>query len=112
MLLLGLFGLYLLTGGYHLHKPLPDGLDTVTPYRQVEQVEFLADTTWLDPRGRQHTEHEIFDAAVELLGEAQSLIVADFFLLNRFAGDVEGGHRPLSTEFVDGWWSAAQRDPR
>ena len=102
MLLLGLFGLYLLTGAFHLHKPLPDGLDTVTPYRQVEQVKFLADTTWLDPRGRQHTEHEIFDAAVELLGEAQSLIVADFFLLNRFAGDADGGYRPLSTEFVDG----------
>ena len=102
MFLLGLFVLYLLTGAYHLHKPLPDGIDTVTPYRQADQVEFVADATWLDARGRQHTEHEIFDAALDMIGQAQSLIVADFFLLNRFAGSADGGHRPLSTEFVEG----------
>jgi hypothetical protein len=100
--MLGLFGLYLLIGAYHLHKPLPDGLDAATPYRQAEQVEFLADTTWLDASGRQHTKHAIFDAALNMVGEAQSLIVADFFLLNRFAGSADGGHRPLSAEFVEG----------
>lgn len=102
MFLLGLLALYLLTGAYHVHKPLPDGLDTATPYRQADQVEFLADTTWLDARGRQHSEHEIFDAALDMIGQAESLIVADFFLLNRFAGSADAGHRPLSGEFVEG----------
>jgi phosphatidylserine/phosphatidylglycerophosphate/cardiolipin synthase-like enzyme len=102
MFLLGLFGVYLVTGAYHVHKPLPEGLDTVTPYRQADQVEFLADTTWLDARGGQHTEHEIFDAALDMIRQAQSLIVADFFLLNRFAGSADAGHRPLSGEFVEG----------
>lgn len=101
MFILILFGLYLLTGAYHVYRPLPDGLDTVTPYRPAGQVEFLADTTWLDPRGRQHSEHEIFDAALDMIGQAESLIVADFFLLNRFAGKADGGHRPLSGELVE-----------
>ena len=100
--LLGVLALYLLTGAYHVHKPLPDGLDTATPYRQADKVEFLADTTWLDARGRQHSEHEIFDAALDMLAQAESLIVADFFLLNRFAGSADAGHRPLSGEFVEG----------
>ncbi len=99
--LLGLLVVYLATGAYHLYKPLPEGLDVVTPYRSATEVEFLVDSTWMDKHGDRHTEHEIFDAAFEMIGRAESLIVADFFLLNRFAGEVDDTHRPLSTQFVD-----------
>lgn len=99
----GLIVLYLLTAIHQVYKPLPEGLSSAGPYRAVEHVEFLADATWLDGVGRQHTELEIFDRALEMIGEAQSLIVADFFLLNQFAGAAEGeDHRPLSRELVDG----------
>jgi hypothetical protein len=108
--LLGLFVLYLLTGAYHVHKPLPEGLDTATPYREAGRVEFLADTTWLDASGGQHTEHEIFDAALDMIAEARSLVVADFFLLNQFAGSADGAHRPLSSQFVAGL--AGRREER
>jgi hypothetical protein len=93
---------YVLTGVYHVYKPLPDGLDVATPYRAAQDVEFLVDSTWRDPRGEQHTQHEIFDAALEMIAQAQSLVLADFFLVNQFAGAVEDGHRPLSTELVEG----------
>ena len=100
--LLGLLAVYLSTGAYHLYKPLPEGLDVVTPYHPAEGVEFLADATWTDTQGNQHTEQEIFDAALEMIGQAQSLVVADFFLVNQFAATSEAAHRPLSSEFVLG----------
>ncbi|MBS0002601.1 MAG: phospholipase [Thioalkalivibrio sp.] len=97
-----LVAVYLSTAAYHLYKPLPEGLDAVTPYRPAEAVEFLTDSTWMDPHGQRHTDHEIFDAVLEMVAQAESLIVADFFLVNRFAGAVDDTHRPLSTQFVDG----------
>lgn len=99
--LLALLVVYLATGAYHLYKPLPDGLDVVTPYRSATEVEFLVDSTWMDKEGNRHSEHEIFDAAFEMIGRAESLIVADFFLVNRFAGEVGDDHRPLSGELID-----------
>ena len=101
-ILLGLLLAYLSTGAYHVSKPLPDGLDVATPYRAAEAVEFLADSTWIDTQGEQHTRHQIFDAALEMIAQAQSLVVADFFLVNEFAGNANDAFRPLSSEFVEG----------
>jgi hypothetical protein len=99
----GLIAIYLLTAIHHVSKPLPEGLSAAGPYRPVEQAEFLADATWLDGAGRQHTELEIFDRALEMISDARSLVVADFFLLNQFAGAANGeDHRRLSRELVDG----------
>ena len=109
--LVGLLMAYALTGVYHVYKPLPDGLDVATPYRAAEAVEFLVDSTWLDTRGEQHTHHEIFDAALEMIARAQSLVVADFFLVNQFAGTVDDGHRPLSSELVDGLTERRMQGP-
>lgn len=100
--LTGLFIAYVLTGIYHVYKPLPDGLDVATPYRAAHDVEFLVDSTWLDTRGAQHTRHEIFDTALEMIARADSLVVADLFLVNQFAGTAEDGHRPLSEELIEG----------
>ncbi len=84
-----------------MQKPLPPGLDTASPYRQADTVEFVADATWLDDHGRQHIEHAIFDTALEMIRNARSLVVADFFLLNQFAGSNDGQQRPLSAELVE-----------
>jgi len=99
-LVLSLLVVYLATGAHHAWKPLPDGLDVAKPYRTAESIEFLADSTWVDSQGDQHTEHEIFDAAMEMIAQAHSLVVADFFLVNEFAGDATDAFRPLSSEFV------------
>jgi phosphatidylserine/phosphatidylglycerophosphate/cardiolipin synthase-like enzyme len=101
MIAVGLIALYLLTAVHHVYKPLPEGLSAAGPYRPVDRIAFLADATWLDGAGRQHTELEIFDRALRMIGEAESLVVADFFLVNQFAGAANGGHRPLSRELVD-----------
>lgn len=93
--------LYLSTGAFHLYKPLPDGLDVATPWRPVHHIEFLADSTWIDESGRQHTEREIFDGAFAMIEQAHSRVVTDFFLVNQFAGSASGDHRPLSRQFVD-----------
>jgi len=97
-----LLGMYLSVAVYHSVKPLPDGLDWASPYRPATDVEFLADSSWLDASGRQHHKSMIFDAALEMIGEARTLIVADFFLINEFAGSADDGHRPLSGELVQG----------
>jgi hypothetical protein len=95
-----LVGMYLSVAIHHSIKPLPDGLQWTSPYRPAADVEFLADSSWLDARGRQHHEGAIFDAAIEMIGEARTLIVADFFLINEFAGATADEHRPLSGELV------------
>ena len=112
MIALAVIALYLLTGAYHVHKPLPPGLDIAGPYRPVDEIEFLMDTTWLDDRGRQHTEHEILDAALDMIRNARSMVVADFFLLNQFAGNNDGQHRALSNELVEAFLQRREDRPR
>lgn len=100
---LGLLLTYLPIGAYHATKPLPDGLDVAAPYRAAEAVEFLADSTWIDSQGKQHTKQEIFDTAQEMIARAHSLVVADFFLVNQFAGNAKDAFRPLSHELIEGF---------
>lgn len=95
-----LLALYAGTAGWHVAKPLPAGLDQATPWRPAADVAFLADSTWLDAGGRQHTERQIFDEVFRLIGQAERLVVLDMFLLNDFAGEAATGHRALSAELV------------
>jgi phosphatidylserine/phosphatidylglycerophosphate/cardiolipin synthase-like enzyme len=93
--------IYLASFAFGLLRPLPAGLDFEGPWRPVSHVRFLADSTWLDPDGNQHNEREIFDAAFAMIDRAERLIVTDFFLVNRFAGQAGDGYRPLSGQLVD-----------
>lgn len=97
---LALLLLYAGTAAWQVTKPLPAGLDQATPWRPAADVAFLADTTWLDASGRQHTERQIFDEVFRLIRQAERLVVLDMFLLNDFAGDAAAGHRALSAELV------------
>jgi len=92
---------YVLNAGWHANKPLPAGLDQAMPYRAVSSVEFLSDSTWLDGQGRRHTERQIFAAALDMVDRAEGLVLADFFLVNQFAGKAGDGHRGWSGELVD-----------
>lgn len=89
--------LWIGTGAWHVWKPLPEGLDVAGPLREIVAVEFLADLTWVDQSGERRTDHEIFDRKLELIDQAEKLIVADLFLFNEFAGDPDGKDlRPLA----------------
>ncbi|NBB93491.1 MAG: phospholipase [Gammaproteobacteria bacterium] len=101
VLILVLGALYGATAFWHVFKPLPDGLDLAGPWRPASNVRFHADSTWLDPQGGQHNERQIFDAAFAMIERAESLVVTDFFLVNRFAGRAGEGYRPLSGELVE-----------
>ncbi len=46
-------------------------------------------------------EQRIFDEVEEIIEQAHTFIVADFFLLNDLMGAADGAHRPLSRQFAD-----------
>jgi len=98
--------LYVATLIWHQVKPLPDGVSVAGPWRAAETVRFHADSTWLDANGEQHTEQAIFSTAFAMIGRAERLAVADFFLVNAFAGQAREGYRPLSRQLVDALGSA------
>src|SRR5699024_3856517 len=77
---------YQVTAAWQVFKPLPDGLGMTGLWRPASSVRFHGDSTWLDGTGEQHTERRIFDAALAMIGRAEILVVADFFLINDFAG--------------------------
>ncbi|MFP4333982.1 MAG: phospholipase D-like domain-containing protein [Wenzhouxiangella sp.] len=88
--LLALLMLWFGVAAWHTWKPLPTGLDFSGPLREVAAVEFLADLAWVDESGRRQTDHRIFQRKLDLINQAEKLIVADMFLFNEFAGDPDG----------------------
>lgn len=69
------------------------------PLRPVVQLSFLADYTYVDARGQRRVEQRIFDRMLQLISQAERLIVLDMFLFNDFAGNPdEADMRPLSAE--------------
>ncbi|WP_420427361.1 phospholipase D-like domain-containing protein [Algiphilus sp.] len=93
--------LYLATFVWHQWKPLPEGVNVTGPWRSASVVRFHADSTWLDAEGTAHSEQAIFSTAFAMIEAADRLAVADFFLVNRFAGQASAGHRPLSGQLVE-----------
>lgn len=85
---------------YHQYKPLPQGLDAVTPLRPAVKLRFLSDETWQTDGGDRGMQHAIFDEALRLIGQAERLVVMDMFLFNDFAGAESDDHRPISSELT------------
>jgi phosphatidylserine/phosphatidylglycerophosphate/cardiolipin synthase-like enzyme len=88
---------------YHSHKPLPNGISMASPALSVTGARFLADYTWVDKHGVRRSDQEIFDRVIELINQAERLVVLDMFLFNDFAGDSEAmgkdpNLRPLSDQ--------------
>lgn len=88
---------------WNVFKPMPPGTDVSSPPLTLEasDVQFLYDLSTTAPTGEAVYEQRIFDAVFNIVDEAQSFLVADFFLLNDLMGTAEGVHRPLSREFAD-----------
>ncbi|MEX2499763.1 MAG: phospholipase D family protein [Wenzhouxiangellaceae bacterium] len=87
---------------WHSFKPLPEGLSAQMPLRPAAGLRFLADYSYTDARGQRQIEQRIFDRMLELIEQAERVIVLDMFLFNHFAGDPDGPDmRPLSAEVAD-----------
>ncbi len=94
--------LWLVTAAWHVWKPLPEGLGFAGPVREPAAVEFLADLTWVDAADQRQTDQRIFDRKLELIAQAERLVMLNMFLFNEFAGDPDGEDlRPLSSELTE-----------
>src|SRR5687767_13264264 len=89
--------------GWNVVKPMPAGTDVSTPLigAHAEDVQFLYDLTTTSPNGALVHEQRIFDEVFRIIDEAESFVVADFFLFNDMMGAADGVHRPLSRELAD-----------
>ena len=69
-------------GFYNVYKPLPRGLSFAGHESPVTEINFYKDLTWVDDVGNRHSQQEIFDRVIRMIGEARELIVLDMFLFN------------------------------
>jgi phosphatidylserine/phosphatidylglycerophosphate/cardiolipin synthase-like enzyme len=90
-------------GAWNVVKPMPPGTNVATPLIGVDasDVQFLYDLSTNAPSGEPVREQRIFDEVFRIVDEAESFIIADFFLINDLMGAAEGVHRPLSRELAD-----------
>lgn len=88
---------------WHTVKPMPPGTDVESApiLANRRDVQFLYDLTHADAFGRPLYEQRIFDEVFRIIDEAETFIVADFFLVNDLMGASDAVHRPLSREIVD-----------
>lgn len=110
--LTALFVLWISVAAWHVWKPPPPGLDFEGPVRDPAALELLVDLTWVDQQGQRRTDQQIFQRKLELIGQAERLIVLDMFLFNEFAGDPEGADlRPLASELTEALVQRRQQQP-
>ncbi len=102
---------YLASAIYHSYKPLPEGLNFAGKLRHAE-VQFLADQTYMDARGQQQQDQQIFDAVFRLINEAQTTIVLDMFLFNPEVGKSTLQHRPLMQQLTDTLLAKREQNPQ
>ncbi|HMN47333.1 MAG TPA: hypothetical protein PKE27_22350, partial [Povalibacter sp.] len=87
-ILWGFVGLWSAVGLWNTVRPMPPGTDVRTAPVALDpaSVQFLTDLTWNDPRGQSLREQRIFDEVLRIVDEAETFIVADFFLFNDLMG--------------------------
>ena len=118
LLILVLASVWMLTGLYHVFKPLPEGVGEAWPTRPAEDVAVLIDDTWVDQAAadnqgepRRHFDQTIFDEFFRLIGQAETLVVVDMFLFNDMAGATTDTLRPLSEQLTDALIERKQQRP-
>lgn len=118
LLLLVLASAWLLTGLYHVFKPLPEGVGEAWPERPAEDVAVLIDDTWVNQAAadrqdepRRHFDQAIFDEFFRLIGQAETLVVVDMFLFNDMAGATTDILRPLSEQLTNALIERKQERP-
>ncbi|MEE9335540.1 MAG: phospholipase D-like domain-containing protein [Granulosicoccaceae bacterium] len=91
--------------------PPPDAVGMDSEARSVEDVSFLADTSWIDDSGNRHLKQRIFDEVFSLIEEAHQFLLIDMFLFNDWQGPAAETHRGLSSELTEALVARKQQDP-
>jgi phosphatidylserine/phosphatidylglycerophosphate/cardiolipin synthase-like enzyme len=111
----GFLVLWLLVALWNLFKPLPDGVSIrgAVVNTPLSDLQFLSDVTSADVYGERVARQQIFDAIIEVVGEAQDFILIDFFLFNGQRGSAIDSppHRELSVELRDALLARKQALP-
>ncbi|XID75738.1 phospholipase D family protein [Alkanindiges sp. WGS2144] len=89
---------YVASAVYQTYKPIPQGLNVASPMRPAEQVQFLADYTYINQQGQRIKEQAIFDQALAMIQQARRMIVIDMFLFNDYVGESKVQQRLLTAE--------------
>ena len=89
--------------GWNVTKPMPPGTNVSAQRVSAEaaDVQFIYDLTTTLPNGKLVREQRIFDEVFDIIDQAQSFVVADFFLLNDMMGADDSVYRPLSRQLAD-----------
>ncbi len=97
-----ILALLVITGVYHIYKPLPEGLSMEGEINRVPSsaVSFLTDYSFIDSKGERQTDQEIFDEIFSLIRGAEDFILLDMFLFNDFLGAEPRKLRELSEELT------------
>jgi phosphatidylserine/phosphatidylglycerophosphate/cardiolipin synthase-like enzyme len=82
-------------------KPLPAGVSQPYEIRAAQDIALLTDITYTNAAGVRHSEQQVFDEILRLIGQAQRAVVVDMFLFNDFTGaDAAPPLRPLSAQLT------------
>ncbi|MFP4204098.1 MAG: phospholipase D-like domain-containing protein [Opitutales bacterium] len=85
-------------------EDMPPGTDLKSPDFSVSHAELLIDRTSRHPdTGESVKKHEIFEAALKEIKDAETFILADFFLWNPWKGEIspDASMRNLSDELAE-----------
>ncbi|HEU4652908.1 MAG TPA: phospholipase D-like domain-containing protein [Steroidobacteraceae bacterium] len=109
-----LLAIWLSVAVWNLVKPMPAGTAAHSSEHVLSQsqVQFLHDLTHADPKGQPIYEQQIFDEALRMIDAAETVIVADFFLINDQMGSTSNVHRALSREFIQHLIARKQAKPQ
>lgn len=66
---------------WHTQKAMPDHLSMNGTLHQTDDIEFVTDITY-EKDGAQKHEHQLFERAVQIIDEAEDVLVVDLFLYN------------------------------
>jgi hypothetical protein len=101
-ILWGFIALWAGVATWNTSKPMPAGTDVDTPPVAIDasNVQFLTDLTYNEPQGKLVHEQQIFDEVFRIIDEAETFIVADFFLFNDQSGAADAPYRPLSHQLA------------
>ncbi len=81
--------------------PAPSAVAMAGMQYSATSMQFLRDSSWLDPQGNRQLSQELFDEIFQMIGDAQELILLDMFLFNAWQGPVPERHRALAAEMTN-----------
>ncbi|WP_323704003.1 phospholipase D family protein [Mammaliicoccus sp. Dog046] len=85
-LLCALLILVIIVSIYHVFKPLPHNVSTLSPESRTNNLELLTDVTY-QSGNKVKAKQEIFDKVNETIEEADDFIIMDMFLFNAYKMD-------------------------